>query len=528
MNAAQAVPASAVLEARGLAKRFGGVLALDGVDFTLRAGEVQALCGENGAGKSTLIKILCGVHAHGGHQGEILIAGRPHRFASVADAQAAGIAVIHQELALVPEMSVAENLYLGQEPRRLGFIDHQRMREDATRLLAQHGIDVPAEAPVGTLGIGQRQLVEIARALRRDSRVLILDEPTAALTDREVGVLLRIVRGLAARGVGCIYISHRLEEVFGISDRITVLRDGRSIVTLDAAATSRDAVISHMVGRRIEDLFPRRRRQPGDTLLAVEGLVVAGNAVAAPRLHDIHLAVRAGEVLGIGGLMGAGRSELLMHLFGLWGHRLAGSARIDGEELARNPRGCIAQGLALITEDRKRLGLVLQQTVGFNLSLSDLRRLAPRGFIDRDQETAANAQYMQRLRIRAGSQETITQTLSGGNQQKVMLGKALMTRPKVVLLDEPTRGIDVGAKLEIYELINDLTDQGLGVLLVSSELPELMGMSDRILMLADGAIGGTFEGSGITQQALLAAAMKPATAGGLPAAAAAAAGAAHP
>jgi D-xylose transport system ATP-binding protein len=496
-----------LLEAHGLSKRFGGIVALDGVDFTLRRGEVHALCGENGAGKSTLIKILCGIHPHGSHGGSLSIDGQERQFRGVSDATAAGLAVIHQELALVPQMSVAENLYLGQEPRRGGLVDHARMLADAEALLARHGIDVPAAAPVESLGVGQRQLVEIARALRRDSKVLILDEPTAALTGHEVEVLLRIVRELAARGVGCIYISHRLDEVFAIADRITVLRDGRSIVTLEAATATREEVIGHMVGRRIEDLFPRRRGQPGACLLAVRNLTVAPAEGARPRLTGISLELRAGEVLGIGGLMGAGRSELLMHLFGLWGHRLAGEVLLDGAPLARSPRECIAQGLVLITEDRKRFGLVLQQTVGFNLSLSDLARLAPRGVVDHDREEAANDEYMRRLRIRAAGQHTITATLSGGNQQKVMLGKALMTRPKVVLLDEPTRGIDVGAKLEIYELINDLTDQGVAVLLVSSELPELMGMSDRILMLADGAIGGRFDGGGFSQQALIEAAM---------------------
>ncbi len=499
--------AGVVLDARGLCKRFGGVTALQGVDFTLRRGEVHALCGENGAGKSTLIKILCGLHPHGTHAGTLHIDGMQRRFRDVADAHRAGLAVIHQELALVPQLSVAQNLYLGQEPRRLGFIDHARMQADAGALLARYGIDICADAPVGTLGVGQRQLVEIARALRRDSSVLILDEPSAALSEHEVQVLLGIVRRLAAGGVGCVYISHRLDEVFAIADRITVLRDGQSIVTLDAAATSRDAVIGHMVGRRIDDLFPRRRREPGETLLSVRGLDVAAARGRAPRLQDISLAVRAGEVLGLGGLMGAGRSELLMHLFGLWGHRLQGEVTLAGQALARDPGACIRQGLVLVTEDRKRLGLVLQQTVGFNLSLSDLPRLARRGRIDRGREAAANESWLRRLRIRADSPETVVATLSGGNQQKVMLGKALMTQPRVVLLDEPTRGIDVGAKLEIYGLINALTDQGLGVLLVSSELPELMGMSDRIVMLSEGRIGGTFAGSQVTQQALLAAAM---------------------
>jgi D-xylose transport system ATP-binding protein len=516
-EAAAGTASDLLLEARGLCKRFGGIVALDGVDFTLRRGEVHALCGENGAGKSTLIKILCGIHPHGSHGGALFVEGGERRFGGVADATRAGLAVIHQELALVPQMSVAENLYLGQEPRRMGLVDHARMLADAEALLSRYGIDVPAAARVESLGVGQRQLVEIARALRRDSKVLILDEPTAALTEHEVQVLLRIVRELAAKGVGCIYISHRLDEVFAIADRITVLRDGRSIVTLDARTATREQVIGQMVGRRIEDLFPRRRRAPGGRVLMVENLSVAPRPGAAPRLTGISLELHAGEVLGIGGLMGAGRSELLMHLYGLWGHRVAGEVRLGEVSLARSPRECIAQGLVLITEDRKRYGLVLQQTVGFNLSLSDLARLAPRGVVRHDREEAANDEYMRRLRIRAAGQDTITATLSGGNQQKVMLGKALMTRPRVVLLDEPTRGIDVGAKLEIYELINDLTDQGVAVLLVSSELPELMGMSDRIVMLADGAIGGRFDREHFTQEALLTAAMG----GGTPHAAAA-------
>ena len=498
-----------VLEARGLVKRFGQVLALRGVDFDLRPGEVHALCGENGAGKSTLIKTLSGIWPHGSYEGEILMSGQVQRFGAIVDSERAGLSVIHQELALVPEMTVAENVFLGHEPTRFGTVDHDRMLSETDQLLSRWGIDVSASACIADLGIGQRQLVEIAKALRKDSKVLILDEPSAALTDKEVATLLTIVKELRTRGVSSVYISHRLEEVFALSDRITVLRDGQTVITLDTAKTDRAQVIAHMVGREIENLFPRRRSEPGKCLLSVKNLNVTERGTEKTRLHDISLELHQGEVLGIGGLMGAGRSGLLMHLFGIWGDRKTGTVELEKAPLATSPAACIDQGLVLVTEDRKRFGLVLNQTVGFNLSLSAIDEFSPRGFVDRDQEIKRNAEYVNSMRIKASSQETVAGTLSGGNQQKIVLGKALMTKPKVVLLDEPTRGIDVGAKFEIYELINDLTAQGVAVLLVSSELPELIGMSDRILMLAEGRIGGSFTGSEITQEALLAAAMRP-------------------
>jgi len=498
-----------VLEARGLVKRFSGVVALRGVDFDLRPGEVHALCGENGAGKSTLIKTLSGIHPHGSYEGEIVMGGAVQRFHSITDSERVGLSVIHQELALVPEMTVAENVFLGHEPRRFGLVDHDRMIDDTSELLARWGIHVSASALIADLGIGQRQLVEIAKALRKDSKVLILDEPSAALTEQEVATLLGIVRELRARGVSSIYISHRLDEVFALSDRITVLRDGQTVITLDTKKTERSAIIAHMVGREIDNLFPRRSREPGEPLLSVKRLSVAERRAGKARLSEVSFELRQGEVLGIGGLMGAGRSELLMHLFGIWGHRIAGTVELAGVPVADSPSACIEQGLVLVTEDRKRYGLVLDQTVGFNLSLSAIAEFSPNGFVDRDRELNSNARYVASLRIKASSQETIARTLSGGNQQKIVLGKALMTQPKVVLLDEPTRGIDVGAKFEIYELINELTAQGVAVLLVSSELPELIGMSDRILMLAEGRIGGSFSGAGISQEALLAAAMRP-------------------
>lgn len=498
---------SPLLAAEGLVKRFPGVIALGGVSFDLRPGEVHALCGENGAGKSTLIKVLSGVHPHGSYEGRVRVRGTETAFRSVRDAERAGVGVIHQELALVGELSVAENLFLGAEPRRYGLIDWLGMHRSARDLLARVGLEVEPDAPVGTLGVGEQQLVEIARALGKRTEVLILDEPTAALAEREVEVLLEVMRELRHAGIACVFISHRLEEVFRSADRITVLRDGRSVGTFDAADTNRTEVIQHMVGREIGELFPRRRGKPGPALLRVQGLSVAARAGAAPRLHGIDLEVHAGEVLGIGGLMGAGRSELLMHLFGAWGLRLGGEVHLDGTPLEGPPRKSIRRGMALVTEDRKRNGLVLDQTVGFNLSLANLPALSRGPFVDEPREVRADRAMVDALGIRAAGLDTPVRTLSGGNQQKVVVGKALMPDPRVVLLDEPTRGVDVGAKTEVYELINRMTDDGKAVVLVSSELPELMGMSDRILMLHEGVVGGVFSREEATQERLMAAAM---------------------
>ena len=507
-----------ILEARALTKTFPGVVALKHVDFDLRAGEVHAVCGENGAGKSTLIKLLSGIHAHGSYEGELRVSGRPAAFRSIRDAEAAGIAVITQEFALVDELSVAENIFLGRLPTRGGRIDWLEMHRRAAELLADFGLAISPEAPVCALGIGQKQLVEIVRAMDKKSRILVLDEPTAALTRQEVDVLLDHLRRLRAQGTACVYISHKLDEVFALADRITVLRDGASIATLDRAAATVPLVIKHMVGREITDLFPRRSAgvppAPADAgeppaLLSVRDLTVARTAGDPPLLRGISFELRPREVLGIGGLMGAGRTELLMHLLGGWGHRVSGSVLLRGQPHdAATPKGSIARGLVLVSEDRRRYGLVLEQSIGFNLSLASLRQFT-RGatMLDAPAEQVRNQQLFDSLQIKAPSQHARTHGLSGGNQQKVVLGKALMTEPTVVMLDEPTRGIDVGAKVEVYELINRLIADGKAVLLVSSELPELIGLSDRIIMLAGGRIGGEFVRGEFTQEKLLAAAM---------------------
>jgi D-xylose transport system ATP-binding protein len=501
---------SPLLEARQLTKQFPGVIALKNVAFDLRAGEVHALCGENGAGKSTLIKLLSGIHPHGSYEGELLVDGRSVAFRNIRDAEAAGIAVITQEFALVDELSVAENIFLGRAPRQGLRINWLEMNRRAAELLADFGLEIAPETPVSTLGIGQKQLIEIVRAIDKQSRVLVLDEPTAALTEQEVAVLLDHLRRLRSRGTACIYISHKLDEVFAIADRITVLRDGASITTLATAEATVPLVIKYMVGREITDLFPRKAPPaPGEVQLAVQGLSVAPAKGAPAFLQEISFELRAGEVLGFGGLMGAGRTELLMHLFGAWGHRLAGAVTLRGREYSRpDPRSSIARGLVLASEDRRRYGLILPQEIGFNLSLSSLAKFVRfGGHLDQPAEHVRNQHFFESLRVKAPGQHARVGGLSGGNQQKVVLGKALMTEPTVVMLDEPTRGIDVGAKLEVYELINRLTSEGKAVILVSSELPELMGMSDRIIMLHEGRAGGHFTRAEFTQERLLAAAM---------------------
>jgi D-xylose transport system ATP-binding protein len=536
--------AKPLLEARGLTKKFPGVTALRAVAFDLRPGEIHALCGENGAGKSTLIKLLAGIHPHGSYEGELRVDDHAVAFHSIRDAEAAGIAVITQEFALIAELSVAENIFLGRAPRcgPLGLrVDWLEMHRRAAALLADFGLAIPPELPVRELGIGQKQLIEIVRAIDKQSRVLVLDEPTAALSEHEVAVLLGHLRRLRAQGTACIYISHKLDEVFALADRITVLRDGASIVTLPTRDTTIPAIIKHMVGREISDLFPRRpvaasaskpilsvprpvAASASEPILSVRALTAAPTKNAPPFLRDITFELRPGEVLGFGGLMGAGRTELLMHLFGAWGHRVSGEVTLRGQPFpAPTPRDAITRGLVLVSEDRKRYGLILPQPIGFNLSLSSLasftrtpplkrgpqdglyaRQLA---LIDAPAEHEANQHFFTSLRIKAPDQHARVGGLSGGNQQKVVLGKALMTEPTVVLLDEPTRGIDVGAKLEVYELINRLTAEGKAVVLVSSELPELMGMSDRIIMLTAGRIGGAFARADFSQEKLLAAAM---------------------
>jgi D-xylose transport system ATP-binding protein len=494
-----------LLEMKEITKAFPGVKALDGVTFDLNQGEIHALVGENGAGKSTLIKILAGVYPHPEYGGEIVLDGTERRFANVRDSEQAGIAVIYQEMSLVKDLGVAENIFLGRAPRRLGVINWEELFSRAQKLLDDLHLQIDPRTPVRNLGIGQQQLVEIAKALSQNARILVLDEPTAALTDAEVETLFGILNGLRARGVAMIYISHKLDEVFHISDRITVLRDGKTIETNATSDINESRVIAQMVGREVDHIFPETKHVRGETIFEARNVTVEDPSVPGKLLvDDVGFAVSKGEVLGIAGLMGSGRTELLMAIFGAHAGRKSAEIRVEGKQVQiDSPADAIKRGVAFVTEDRKRYGLILDQTILRNMTLAGLRKLSGRFLTDENAEAAAGQRAANELRIKAPSVFTIAGTLSGGNQQKVVLAKWLLTNPRVLFLDEPTRGIDVGAKQEIYAQINRLAEDGLAIVLISSELPEVLGLSDRVIVLHEGRVTGEFTRSEATPEAVM-------------------------
>ncbi len=512
-------PPVPLLEMRRIGKSFPGVRALDAVDFSLRAGEIHALVGENGAGKSTLLKVLGGVHPHGSYDGEVRVDGALRGFRSVRDAEAAGIAVVHQELSLVGPLTVAENIVLGHEPRRFGVVDRAAVRDRASRALDGLHAAVDPETPVDRLGLGRQQVVEIAKALARNARLLVLDEPTAALTTGEVEALFELLGRVRARGIGIVYVSHRLAEVFRIADRITVLRDGSTVGTGDAVDLDEPRVVSMMVGRSVDALFPPARPAPGAIVLDVQHLTVddphrksrgaTSLRGSRPRrlVDDVSFTVRSGEVLGIGGLIGAGRTELLLALFGAPPGRRGGTIAVAGHAAAiGSPAAALALGLALLAEDRAALGLYPDRTVADNVTLAALRSLSGPLFTAPAREREAADRTVRELRITPPDPAARAGALSGGNQQKVLLGRWLLTRPRVLLLDEPTRGVDIGARQEIYAEIDRLARQGLAIVVVSSDLPELVGLSDRVLVLRQGRIAGAFTREDVTPEGVMSAA----------------------
>jgi ABC-type sugar transport system ATPase subunit len=480
-----------LLSVEGLSKAFLGVPALDQVSLRLRAGEILALVGENGAGKSTLIKILTGVYAK--DAGRILLNGIEVAPLSPSEAFALGIGVIHQEFHLVPEMSAAENIFLGRLPRRagalgrLGAIDKARILSRSQEVLDELGGNFSAATPVKNLGVGQQQLVEIAKALAFDARIVIMDEPTATLSSTDVTRLLDTMRRMKARGIGVVFVTHRLEEIFRIADRVVVLRDGRNAGEGEVAELTKERVIAMMVGRSLDQLYPKQPAAIGAVVLAVEHLG-RGNL-----LRDVSFQLRRGEILGFAGLVGARRTELMRALFGADGD-VTGRIRVDGKEVTiRGPEDAVRHGLGLVPEDRKLQGLVLNMAIETNISLACLGRLVRMAmFVDRVRERALAQDFQGQLHIKANRLDQEVRFLSGGNQQKVVLAKWLALKPKILILDEPTRGVDVGAKAEIHALVSRFAAQGMGVIMVSSDLPEILGMCDRVLVMSKGSITGEF------------------------------------
>jgi ABC-type sugar transport system ATPase subunit len=498
---------NSIIAIRNVSKAFPGVQALAEITLEIARGELHAICGENGAGKSTLMKILSGVITE--YDGELHVNGKPVRFRGTRDAEAAGVSIIHQELNLVEQLSAAANIFLGRELRSaFGLLDDRAMEATAAKLLKELECEIDPAQPVSTLRVGDQQLIEIAKALSLEAAILIMDEPTSALTESEVSRLYRVIDRLRKRGVTILYISHKMDEVFRLADRITIFRDGRLVKTLDKSATSPKEVTHLMVGREIESVHLGEGRQAGDLVLEVKSLSLPWRGHARGwRLKDVSFELRRGEILGIAGLMGAGRTELLECLFGASEEPPLGEIRLEGQPVRfSHPEEACGAGVALVTEDRKRLGLFPAMDVGENISICTLAEARVGGLVSRAREEQLAGQAAEQLQVKTAGLGARITSLSGGNQQKCIIGRWLLTRPKVLLLDDPTRGIDVGAKAELYRLMDQLCRTGLGIIITSSELPELLTVSDRILVLSEGRLTGSFLRSEATEQKIMEAA----------------------
>jgi D-xylose transport system ATP-binding protein len=494
-----------VLEMRSIIKEFPGVRALDNVTFSVKKAEIHALCGENGAGKSTLMKILSGVYPFGSFEGQIIVNNEEKQFRGIKESEQAGISIIYQELALVKEMTVGENIFLGNEPRKYGVIDWDQVYVETKKWLEYIGLDIDPETKVGQLGIGQQQLVEITKALAKNNSIIILDEPTAALTESEVEILIHILNQLRKKQVTCIYISHKLNEVLSLADTVTILRDGKTIGTESIENLTEEKIISLMVGRELTNLFPYEPHSLGETVLEVKNYSVSHSIKNKKIIDNASFSLRQGEILGIAGLMGSGRTELFTSIFGALDGKKEGEVYLYGKKVnIHQPIDAIKQGIAYVSEDRKRYGLVLDMDIKRNTTMAAMKKIMKMGVIDDTKEIQETDNYAKKMKLKTAGLEAKVNQLSGGNQQKVVLSKWLMTDPKVLILDEPTRGIDVGAKYEIYKLINELVEGGVAVVMISSELPEVMGMSDRILVMAEGRIVGEVSRKDATQEKIMA------------------------
>ena len=494
-----------ILEMKGITKEFPGVRALDNVTFSVRKGEIHALCGENGAGKSTLMKILSGVYPYGSYEGKIYIDGNEVKFRNIKESQNAGIAIIYQELAVVEEMTVAENMFLGHELMRGKYMDWNRLYAEAQKWLKKIGLQIDPETKVGDLSVGKQQLIEIAKALTKNAEIIILDEPTAALTESDVATLKNILKDLRSQGVTCIYISHKLNEVMELADTVTVLRDGQTVSTDPIDQLTEDRIIAKMVGRELDELYPYEPREVGEEILKVDNYSVIDEKSGKKVIDNASFTLRKGEILGISGLMGSGRTELFTSIFGALKGKKQGTVFLNGKEvIIESPADAIKHGIAYVSEDRKKYGLILEMDIIKNSTLVALKRVTNWNMIDHALEVKYAEEMTKKMKLKASNLELKVSQLSGGNQQKVVLSKWLLNNPQVLILDEPTRGIDVGAKYEIYKIINELANQGVGIVLISSELPEVMGMSDRILVMSEGRITGEFSRENATQEKIMA------------------------
>ncbi len=499
---------AAILEMAHITKEFPGVKALDDVTFKVEKGEIHFIVGENGAGKSTLMKVLSGVYPFGTYEGQVVIDGEVKEYKTIKDSETSGLAIIYQELALIPDLSVYENIYLGHEIRNTcGTINWNETIIQAKKQLEKVGLDVDPGMKVKDLGTGKQQLIEIAKALSKNIRILILDEPTSSLNEDDSDNLLNLIVNLKKQGVTCIMISHKLKEVLKIADTVTVIRDGRTIATLQRSELKEDTIIKYMVGREIKNIYPKREKiDIGEITFEVKDWKVYDYNVSRQLLKGINLKVRRGEILGLAGLMGAGRTEFALSVFGNpRKYKVEGKAFRNGKEiLYKHPKDAIKDGFAYVSEDRKRDGLILSQDVKQNITIASLEQLVNKKIIDKNKEIVISKKYCSDLKIKTHSVDAQVNKLSGGNQQKVSLAKWLMVKPGVLILDEPTRGIDVGAKYEIYTLMNTLVEQGMSIIMISSELPEILGMSDRIYVVSGGLIAGEMSGEEATQEKIMA------------------------
>ncbi|MCC5911399.1 MAG: xylose ABC transporter ATP-binding protein [Clostridiaceae bacterium] len=495
-----------ILEMQDIVKEFPGVRALDEVNFKLKKGEIHALVGENGAGKSTLMKILSGVYPYGSYEGKIIINGEVQRFNTTKDSEVAGVGIIYQELTLVKQMNICENIFLGNEFQKYGVIDWNHAMAKTQELLKEVGLTTNPATKIINLGIGRQQLVEIAKALSKNVNILILDEPTAALNEADSDNLLEIIKKLKDEGISCIYISHKLKEVKAIADTITIIRDGKTIETFENDdKINQNRIITGMVGREITQLFPRVEHTPGEVVLDVKDWTVYNPELPDKKeINNVSFQARKGEILGIAGLMGSGRTELMMSIFGAYGINKSGEIYINGKKaMIKGPRDAIEKGLCYLSEDRKKTGLVLGMDIKENITLSSLNKISSMMGINQNEEIKVANHYVDALNIKTPSIEQKTRNLSGGNQQKVVIAKWLMAAPEILILDEPTRGIDVGAKYEIYNIMNQLVAQGVSIIMISSELPEVLGMSDRILVMHEGKLTADLDWKETNQEGVM-------------------------